>query len=100
MIDASLRISPRPVPGSRWLPPYWPDAEPSATRAGLRPAGPLEKTHCNPGGDDACCNAAMRTPRRTPVTLEDMARQAQLAAEGLLDCAIEAMRERGNANGG
>jgi (2S)-methylsuccinyl-CoA dehydrogenase len=33
------------------------------------------------------------------VTLDDLARQAQLAAEGLLDCAISAVRERVSAGG-
>ncbi len=33
------------------------------------------------------------------MTLDDLARQAQLAAEGLLDCAVIAVRERVTANG-
>ncbi len=36
---------------------------------------------------------------RRPVTLDDLARQAQFAAEGVLDCALNALRERVSAHG-
>jgi (2S)-methylsuccinyl-CoA dehydrogenase len=36
---------------------------------------------------------------RRPVTLDDLARQAQFAAEGLMDCALTAVRERVSENG-
>jgi (2S)-methylsuccinyl-CoA dehydrogenase len=36
---------------------------------------------------------------RRPVTLDDFARQAQFAVEGLLDCALTAVRERVSENG-
>jgi len=36
---------------------------------------------------------------RRPVTLDDLARQAQFAAEGLLDCSVTAVRERVSENG-
>jgi (2S)-methylsuccinyl-CoA dehydrogenase len=34
-----------------------------------------------------------------PVTLEDLARQAHFAAQGLLDCALDAVRDRASENG-
>src|SRR5271157_4325397 len=43
--------------------------------------------------------AQRRRCRRIPVTLEDLARQAQFTAEGLLECALTAMRERLSAHG-
>ena len=36
---------------------------------------------------------------RRPVTLDDLARQAQFAAEGLLGCALNALRQRVSAHG-
>jgi (2S)-methylsuccinyl-CoA dehydrogenase len=43
-------------------------------------------------------NGALPKERR-PVTLDDLARQAQFAAEGLMDCALTAVRERVSENG-
>jgi len=43
-------------------------------------------------------NGALPKERRT-VTLDDLARQAQFAAEGLMDCALTAVRERVSENG-
>src|SRR5271166_2330108 len=37
--------------------------------------------------------------QENPVTLDDLARQAQFTAEGLLECALTAMRERVSAHG-
>ena len=34
-----------------------------------------------------------------PVTLEDFAREAHFAAEGLMDCALSSLRERVSENG-
>ena len=43
-------------------------------------------------------NGATRR-RDAPVTLDDLARQAHFAAEGLMDCALDAVRDRVSENG-
>ncbi len=57
-----------------------------------------KKMHCNRRPTKAWC-AAIQMEQDDPVTLEDVSRQAQYAAEGLLQAAIASVRERVTAGG-
>jgi (2S)-methylsuccinyl-CoA dehydrogenase len=68
-------------------------------QAKFTPEGPRRGIATADAATHAAAQQSAPAGRKRPVTLDDLARQAHFAAQGLMDCALDAVRDRVSENG-